>query len=123
MNKNIEVINEHLWAVKFSYIPYINEIEYKADPDTPAYTEPARLADDGLLILNKDYKGYNIMKATFIKIMKMSDKQLNFEIEHFKENKSKYQIIYAVLLPCEAERRTKERMANNGNNTNSGSHN
>lgn len=121
MNKNIEVINEHLWAVKFSYIPYIDEIEYKADPDTPAYTETVRLANNGLLLLNKDCKYFDTIRKIFTKIMKLCDKQLKFEMEHFKENTTNYQVIYSNALFCEAERRTKERMANNGNNTNSGS--
>ncbi|MEI8200544.1 MAG: hypothetical protein WCG21_10810 [Eubacteriales bacterium] len=109
MNKNIEVINDHLWAVKFLYIPYIEEINYQPDPCTSAYDEFGRVTNEGLLILNKDFKGYNTIKAMFIKMMNKSDVQLKFEKEQSIEKKTNYQIIYAAALLCELERRTKER--------------
>jgi len=109
LNKNIEVINDHLWAVKFLYIPYIEEIDYQPDPCISAYDEFGRVTNEGLLILNKDCKGYNTIKAIFITVMKKSDAQLKFEIEQVVEKKTSYQIVYAAALLCEVERRTRER--------------
>ena len=31
MNQNIEVINNHLWAVRFSHLPFMPGIDYKPD--------------------------------------------------------------------------------------------
>ena len=46
LNRNIEIIIPgKLAAVKFSYIPFIQEIEYTPDPDQPAYTEACRITD------------------------------------------------------------------------------
>ena len=109
MNKNIEVINDHLWAVKFSYIPYIEEIVYKPDPCKPAYTEYAMVTTEGLVILNKDRRGYNSLKAIFMNVMKKSDRQLKFEIEHTVEKKTDYQVTCAAARLFEIERRSIER--------------
>lgn len=111
MNQNIEVINKHLWAVKFSFLPFINEIDYKPDSEIPAYEEFGRVTNDGLLILNKDYPGYKIFKEWLPKLMKKKDKQLNKEIKAAQalKNKTDWQTVYALMLQVEAERRKKER--------------
>jgi len=111
MNKNIEIINEHLWAVKFSFLPFISEIDYKPDPEIPAYEEFGRVTNDGLLILNKDYPGFQILKEWMPKLMKKKDKQLNKEIKASQvlKNKTDWQNVYAAMLQVEAERRRKER--------------
>lgn len=111
MNQNIEVINKHLWAVKFSFLPFISEIDYKADPEIPAYTEFGRVTSEGLLILNKDYQGFEILKSLFQKLMKKNDKQLTKEIKasQILNNKTDWEKVYANGLQVEAERRLKER--------------
>lgn len=111
VNQNIEVINKHLWAVKFSFLPFINEIDYKPDSEIPAYEEFGRVTNDGLLILNKDYPGYKIFKEWLPKLMKKKDKQLNKEIKAAQalKNKTDWQIVYALMLQVESERRVKER--------------
>lgn len=121
MNQNIEVINNHLWAVKFSFIPFISEIEYKPDPEFPAYKEPARLLSDGLLILNKDDPNFEIWKHLFQRLMKKTDKQLKKELKKSQllGEKTIWQKIYADGIQVEVERRLKERGGHNGNHKNS----
>jgi len=111
MNQNIEVINKHLWAVKFSFLPYISEIDYKPDDEIPAYEEFGRVTNEGLLILNKDYPGFRILKDLLPKLMKKKDKELIKEIKASQalKNKSDWQNVYAAMLQVEAERRKKER--------------
>ena len=79
MNQNIEVINDKLWAVKFSFIPFIKEIDYIPVKEIAMFEEPARITNDGLLLLNKDNRGYPICKDMFIKLTNKTDKQLKKE--------------------------------------------
>ena len=111
MNQNIEVINKHLWAVKFSYIPFISEIEYKPDGEIPAYQECGRITNDGILILNKDYPGFKFLIDLLSKLMKKRDKHLHKEIKAFQlqKNTSVMDQIYSSGLQVEIERRSKER--------------
>lgn len=110
MNHNIEVINEHLWAVRFSLIPFIKEIEYTPDEIIPAYQEPCRVANDGLLILNKDYKGYELLKGIMLKVIKKSDRQIKKELRLnvILKNKDIFKTVYVFALKTEEERRGKK---------------
>jgi len=114
MNQNIEVINKQLWAVKFSFIPFITEIDYKPDPEVPIYEEPGRITNGGLLLLNKDYPGFQVFKDYFPKLMKKKDKQLKKELNNAKliKNKTDWQNVYTAMLQVESERRTNERCGN-----------
>lgn len=111
MNQNIEIINKQLWAVKFSFLPFISEIDYKPDVEVPAFEEFGRATNEGILILNKDYPGYRIFKEWMPRLMKKKDKVLNKEIKASQalNNKTDWQTAYAAMLQVEAERRMKER--------------
>ena len=111
MNQNIEVINKHLWAVRFSYLPFMPGIDYKPDSEVPAYEEFGRVTNDGVLILNKDYPGFRILKEWIPKIMQKKDKQLLKEVKASKvlKNKTDWQTVYLLMLQVESERRGKER--------------
>ncbi len=111
MNKNIEVINPHLWAVRFNLIPLIPEIDYKPDSEIPAYTEFGRVTNDGVLILNKDYPGFRILKEWMPRVMRKKDKQLKKEIKVSQgiKNRTDWQMVYSSMLQVESERRGKER--------------
>ena len=61
-NPNIEVINKNLWAVRFSLIPFIPQISYKPDPEVPANQVPGQFGPDGIMVLNKDFKHYELVK-------------------------------------------------------------
>lgn len=76
MNKNIEIINDNLIAVKFSMIPWIKEIEWKPDYSIPLEEQFGSISEDGVLILNKDYRGYKLISKEILKIMKNTDRKL-----------------------------------------------
>ncbi|MBY0124495.1 hypothetical protein [Bacillus sp. S/N-304-OC-R1] len=111
MNKNIEVINKHLWAVKFSLIPYIPQIDYVSDSNTPAYQEPGRITNDGVMLLNKEYKGYKLFRDLYENTMKKTNRQLKKElfVGNAIKNKTPYQIMCYSMIEVELERREKVR--------------
>lgn len=111
MNPNIEVINNKLWAVKYTYLPYIQEIDIVPDKNISLYEEPGRIAPGGLMILNKDHPGFKILKDLFPRLMLKSQRQLKLEMQNHKalKNKTDYQNLYFAMLQVEKERRLKER--------------
>lgn len=110
LNKNIEVINKDLWAVRFSFLPFISEIAYTPDDEVPIHEDSGRITNDGILLLNKEYAGFNILKEHFPKVMKKKDKQLKKEIKASQalKNKTDWQNVYYAMLQIEAERRKKK---------------
>jgi hypothetical protein len=111
MNKNIEVINKKLLAVRFTLLQYISDIDYKPDDEVVAHEEFGRVTNDGVLLLNKDYPGFRILKEWIPKLMKKKDKQLTREIKagQLINNKTDWQIAYNAMLQIEIERRLKEK--------------
>ncbi len=110
MNRNIEVIVPgKLAAVKFSYIPFIQEIEYTPDAEVPAYSESCRITSDGVLLLNKDVSGYEVLKEIFVGVVSSSRKQLrNQHIKIMRQShRSSYDALYILCLEAEMERRKK----------------
>lgn len=71
MNGNIEVINKNLWAVKFSLIPFIQEIHYEPADKSKPYSELALYTDDGVVILNKEHQVYMMSRPILDKAMRM----------------------------------------------------
>lgn len=111
-NKNIEfIIPGKLPAVKFSYIPFIPEIEYAPDPDEPAFTEACRITDAGLFLLNKDKPGYELMKSIMQEIVPLSLHQLNRKRAKIANKRCKvpYEELYELCLGAELERREEAR--------------
>lgn len=110
LNKNIEIIIPgKLAAVKFSYIPFISEIEYTPDPDQPAYTEACRITDDGVFLLNKDLPGYELLKGIVRKVIRLPLHRLIRERAKLANKKAKtpYEDLYGLCLEAELERREK----------------
>ena len=110
LNRNIEVIIPgKLAAVKFSYIPFIPEIEYTPDPDQPAYTEACRITDGGGFLLNKDLPGYELLKGIVRKVIRLPLHRLNRERAKLANKKAKtpYEDLYGLCLEAELERREK----------------
>ena len=110
LNRNIEVIIPgKLAAVKFSYIPFIQEIEYTPDPDIPAYTEYCRITDGGVFLLNKDSPGYELLKGIVRKVIRLPLHRLNRERSKLANKKAKtpYEDLYGLCLEAELERRDK----------------
>lgn len=117
LNRNIEVIIPgKLAAVKFSYIPFIPEIEYTPDPGQPAYTEACRITDDGVFLLNKDRPGYEVLKGIVQKIIRLPLQRLNRERAKLANKKAKtpYEDLYGLCLEAELERRAKAKKAKGG---------
>jgi hypothetical protein len=108
LNQNIEVINNNLWGVRFSLLDYIKEINILPDPEIPLEKECGRLAPNGIIILNKDYPFYKLIKEWLPRIMLKNDKQLKQEIKNAATN-NVGQIVYKAMLQLETERRQSER--------------
>jgi hypothetical protein len=110
VNKNIDVLNDNLWAVRFSLLDFIPEIDFLPDPNIPIHDEPGRVTSDGLLILNKDHKGYPLCKVRFPILMEMTVKQLKKEFSNSFSIKGKVQGVgelYRSMIQVELERREK----------------
>ena len=110
MNRNIEIIVPgKLAAVKFSWIPFIKEIVYTPDAKIPAYSETCRITDDGILLLNKDRPGYEILKDIFQRVVPLSRKQLRYQYTKIKGKShcSSYDELYMLCIEAEQERREK----------------
>lgn len=87
-NPNIEVINENLWAVRYSLIPLIPQIDYKPDPAIPLEHLPSQISPNGILLLNKDFKWYEILQKNAVIAMKLTTKQIKKEAVKKREGSS-----------------------------------
>lgn len=85
MNRNIEVINENLWAVNMHYAKagYIKEIPIK--PGTESRNDQIWLSDCGVIILDNNSRAYPVLKKLFLWCMEKSDEELQ---ELLKKSKS-----------------------------------
>ena len=74
MNKNIEVINENLWAVNSTYIKmgYIKELLLLQELDD----DKIMLSKEGIIVLDKDSPYYPLLQKNFIKAMEKSPVEL-----------------------------------------------
>lgn len=110
MNTNIEIINPHLWAVRFSWLPWISDITIERNPDIPPDRELARTTKEGILILNADFQHYEQAKAGFLKMQKTSLQDLNesWEALHSVPNKTAIQTLVQAMLVLEIDRRNAQ---------------
>ena len=106
-NPNIDIINKSLWAVRFSLIPFIQQISYKPDPSVPLEQVPGQFGPDGIMILNKDFKHFELVKRTTKAVMKLKTRQINKELDslHRFPTNQPLQVIYRYCLLAELERR------------------
>lgn len=107
MNKNIEVINENLWAVNQQYVKqgYIKELTTL--PGAAPETQDASLTDDGIIVLNKCSPVYGVLKKFVPRIMAYSDEQLNSAREKMQKvsEPDAYEKMYLSVLEWEIKRR------------------
>jgi len=75
-NPNIEIINENLWAVRYALIPLIPQINYKPNPNVPLEHLPSQISPNGVLLLNKDFKWYEILRKNSVIAMKLTTGQI-----------------------------------------------
>lgn len=108
MNKNIEVINENLWAVNSAYIRmgYIQELVPLSEGIT-SENPYASLTNDGILILKSESEFYPILKNLMQRIMGHSDEQLNFAVDKMRKvsEPDAYEKMYLNVLEWEIKRR------------------
>lgn len=77
MNKNIEVINENLWAVDFEYIKqgWMKGLSFNEHHSSDYYG----FTQDGKIVLNKNQSNYKEYLKMLNIIMKFKDDQLGTE--------------------------------------------
>lgn len=108
MNKNIEVINENLWAVNSAYIRMglIQELVPLSEGIT-SENPYASLTNDGILILKNESEFYPILKNLMQRIMGHSDEQLKFAEDKMRKvsEQDAYEKMYLNVLEWEIKRR------------------
>ena len=110
MNPNINIINPHIWAVRFSWLDWIQDIQIERNPAIPPYKEMARTTKEGIIILNIDFQYYHRAKAGFLELQRRSLRQLNesWDALHSLQNKNAIQIMYQAMLTLEIDRRNAQ---------------
>ena len=109
-NPNIEIINKDLWAVRFSLIPMIPQISVTHKEGTTANDLnelELTFTPDGIMILNKDHKFYDLFRKCAVSAMKLKPRQIRKELDDLAKTHS-YQplpVIYRYFLMAELERR------------------
>lgn len=106
-NPHIEIINESLWAVRYSLIPLIPQIDYKPDPTIPLDHLPSEVFPNGVLLLNKDFKWYEILQKNSVIAMKLTTKKIKKELAPKRRIPAKTPAVavYQYCLMVELERR------------------
>ena len=106
MNRNIEVINENLWAVNSSFVRmgYIQELKPLLEQSDNPYVS---LTNDGIMVLKKESGFYPILKKFLVKIMGRTDEQLEYAQQKMKmmEMPDAYEKMYLNVLEWEIKRR------------------
>ena len=109
-NPNIEIINKDLWAVRFSLIPMIPQISVTHKEGTTANDLnelELTFTPDGIMILNKDHKFYDLFRKCAVSAMKLKPRHIRKELDDLAKTHS-YQplpVIYRYCLMAELERR------------------
>ena len=82
MNGNVEVINEHCWAVKMEYVKsgYIGEMKLMKGKKS----EAINLTDKGVIVINADSKLCPALKILFPKVMQKPTEELQSLIDNIK---------------------------------------
>jgi len=107
MNTNIEVINPHLWAVKFSWLPWISDLKVNLDPAYSSDEQVCAISSDGILILNIDNPLFSLYRKNFPMFQKKKPKILKRELLKLERmvKKSDLEEVYLAMLQLEVERR------------------
>lgn len=109
MNTNIEVINPHLWAVKFSWLPWISELKLNLDPAYSSDEQVLAISDDGIIILNKDNPLYQLYRTHCPKYQKYKPKILKTLLADLESvaKRTNIQEDHRLMIQLELERRRK----------------
>lgn len=106
-NPNIEIINANLWAVRFSLIPLIPQISYTPDPEIPLERLPSQLSPSGILLLNKDFKWFEILRRHSVSVMSLTTGKIKKEVVKKGRDPAKNptEALYQYCLQAELRRR------------------
>ena len=102
MNKNIEIINPELWAVKFDISNKVDGIDFENNP--PSRKEGGRISSEGILVLNKDYAGYEFLKRFMAGLINDTNEQLQLK-KKIASTPGKQQFIPLNFINTEIQRR------------------
>ncbi len=82
MNRNIEVINEHLWAVNMQYVKagYIDGMKLLPDKEY----DQINLGGSGVIIIDKGSKLYPALKELFPVVMQKPTEELQLLLDGVK---------------------------------------
>lgn len=79
INSNIEIINSNLWVVDFNYVinGWINEITFLETTNEEIATFAVdKNSNKQIIILNKNYHGYQKIKNILIEVTKLSTSKM-----------------------------------------------
>ena len=107
MNTNIEVINPHLWAVKFSWLPWISDISIELDSSIPIEHEIYRIIPKGIMVLNMDNEMFPLYAEQFPIFQKKKLKELKHKRDILEKVASRNfgQELYLAIVLAELNRR------------------
>ncbi len=112
-NPHIEIISKDLWAVRFSLIPMIPQINVTANYTNDLSKERFVLLESGLILLNKDANLYPVLKAAFIAVMKLNLRQIDKELNLYKTgallDTTVKSMAYHAALRVECERKSNKK--------------
>lgn len=107
MNNNIEIINPNLWAVKFSWLPWISDIGIEVDSSIPIEHEIYRIAPNGIMVLNMDNEMFPLYAEQFPIFQKKKLKELKHKRNVLEKIPSRNygQELYLAFIMAELNRR------------------
>ena len=115
-NPNIEIITPDLWAVRFSLIPMIPQIDFEMKIDIPIRNLPGQLSHSGVMVLNKDFVFYPDMKKVYQSVMRMKNRELRQRVIKMQKTKIDVSTVSGLMLnlwkfalQIELERRNKKK--------------
>lgn len=117
-NKNIEIINDSIWAFSYALFPLITDLNYVPDPESPAppLKEPYRYVDGGIVLLNKDFRHYQSLCDVLQDICRWSSRRIDAESSRLyamNEKSAGDSILFACLV-IEKGRRLRKTQSSSG---------
>lgn len=110
-NPNIEIINKDLWAVRFSLIPLIPQLNITHREGTEAAENfndlELTFTPDGIMVLNKDNKYFPMFRDAAVAAMKLTNGQIRKALGMMERNppNKPFTVIYRYVVMAEKERR------------------
>lgn len=113
MDQKIEFINDHMVAVDFTHLP-MEGIVCIPEPIHPIEEDAGRISDDGILVLNTKYKGFELFKSGMLDLVHLSDRKLlRRQNKLFKKAISDMDKLNLSFIEVEISRREKRKVYEN----------